>query len=409
MRAATTLALAPVALLGGYLAVASGSVNASPGETGMAALTLLRDGFIGNPYMVPSGPTAHAAPGTVALVAIAYGTFGGNTEGARIALGLLALLQYAAAGAIVLRRIETAFAGRTRTLALLAAALVLPLYVARATISYRQWDQPTTALLLAILAQVWLDDRPDTPWTRRATQIGLLGGLGSLFAPALPIAASLAAIHLAWRRRDWRLAAATYACVAALMAPWAVRNEIMLGAPIPTRSNLGLELAIGNRDGATGRPDVDGEAGIHPHDDLAAARRLAAIGEVAYMREMGTIATRWIAAHPIRFAELCARRATLLILPPAGRRDPIYRDLWLPVAWAVGVAGVAAAARLALRRRPTLPWLACGYLPLLPGVLTHADPRYAFPSFFVVIAMIAAAADLRGPRTSTTTTGETNG
>ena len=387
------LCLLPMILLGGLIALTHGSVNASPGETGLAALTLLHEGFMGNPYLIPTGPTAHAAPGTVALLAIIYEMFGGNTVGARVALSLIALLQYLAASLLVIARVTAAFAGRTRVIALCLVAAVLPLFLAQAVVSYRQWDQPTSALLLALIARAWFDDRPGRMrWTNRAATLGLLGGIGSLFAPVLPVAALVAAIHVAWCKSNWRLLAATALIIAVLMAPWLVRNELALGAPLLTRSNFGLELALGNNDVSDGNYDLHTAPPLHPHDNRDAALHLATIGEAAYMREMSAIADRWIAGHPGRFAELCGRRALLLLFPPASLHDTVYRQFWAPVAWLVNLAGLASLALLAVRRETVLPWLTCVYLPLLPGIVTHADIRYAFPSFFVGLGLIVSGA-----------------
>ncbi len=178
--------LFPLVVSGCLIAADFGSVNSSTGETGLVALALLRDGFIGDPYLIPTGPTAHAAPGTVALLAVVYDSFGGNTIGARITLSLIALLQYQAASVLVAGHVNTVFTGQARFIALCLSAGVLPLYLTQAIVSYRQWDQPTSALLLALTAHVWLRANNDpTRWRARAMCLGLLGRIGSLFAPVL--------------------------------------------------------------------------------------------------------------------------------------------------------------------------------------------------------------------------------
>ena len=78
--------LLPIFLVGTYYSLAYSMVNQAPGETGLSALEWLRTGMIGNPYIIPTGPTAHAAPGTMALLAAVYALFDGNTAGARVLL-----------------------------------------------------------------------------------------------------------------------------------------------------------------------------------------------------------------------------------------------------------------------------------------------------------------------------------
>ena len=385
--------LLPVIIFGGLIAVTSGTVNASPGETGLSALTLLREGFIGNPYLVPTGPTAHAAPGTVALLAAVYACFGGNTVGARNVLSVIALGQYTTASLFVILHLNATFNGRSRFIAACLLLGILPLYVARAVVEYRQWDQPTSALLLTLIAYIWLQAlaRADR-WRSRALVLGLLGGVGSLFAPILPVTAMIAAAHVSWRRANFQILGMVTVCVVVLMVPWLVRNEIVLGAPIATRSNFGLESALGNNDLADGYYDLARSPALHPHDNIVAARHLAAVGEVAYMREMSSVANRWITEHPLRFSELCARRAMFLLFPRIAMPDPIYRHFWSLLAQVVSLAGLVSAAVLLAGRQIILPWLVCAYLPLLPGVVTHAELRYAFPSFFVELGLIISAA-----------------
>jgi len=383
------LLLLPSTIIGVWIALTFASVNASPGETGLSALSLWHQGFIGDPYLLPTGPTAHTPPGTDALLAAVYCLFGGNTTGARITLSLMALAQYQIASWVVLRRAGAALRGRWRGLLLLGFTLLQPLFLVRMIISYRQWDQPTSALLLVLLLYVWLTDRRVMPWRSRAIAIGLLGGLGSLFAPILPVVAVIAAAHLAWREADWRTLGLVGACVAVLMTPWLVRNQLVLGAPVLTRSNFGLELAVGNHDASDGHYNLATAPKLHPHDFPDAARHLADVGEVAYMREMGDIAHRWIAAHPARFIELCARRAVLLLFPtPEG--DPLYRQGWTPAFYLVSVAGLAALAILARRGRMIVPWVVCVVLPLAPAILTHADLRYMAATFFAQLALLTA-------------------
>jgi hypothetical protein len=51
------------------------------GETGRVALSLLRTYQFADPYMIPTGPTAHPTPLSPALLALIYHVFGMTATG----------------------------------------------------------------------------------------------------------------------------------------------------------------------------------------------------------------------------------------------------------------------------------------------------------------------------------------
>ena len=271
---------------------------------------------------------------------------------------------------------------------------LLPIHLYTSAVAYRQWDQPTSALLLTALLLVWTKPEVAGPgWLRPTAAIAVIGGVGGLFAPALPMVAVIAACALGARHRDWRPAVLGTVLVICAMAPWAVRNQLVLGAPVLTRSNFGLELAVGNHDGATGVFDLATAPPIHPHDSIPAAERVTEVGEIRFMQEMRQRAMSWIQEHPLRFAELSMRRARMLLFPDQANGDPLFRRLKLPLLWMESGFAVLAFLLLAARKQPLLPWLVCIGLPLAPYVLTHASERYAFPTYFAMVCLIAAGVD----------------
>ena len=80
LRIRVGLVLLPIVALGAYYSVWHSVVNQAPGETGLSALALLHTGAIADPYLIPTGPTAHTAPGTVGLIAAVFAIFDGNTR-----------------------------------------------------------------------------------------------------------------------------------------------------------------------------------------------------------------------------------------------------------------------------------------------------------------------------------------
>lgn len=308
--------LIPLAF-GCYMAVTMIGINAAPGETGLAAQNLLATGVIGNPYALPTGPTAHVSPLHVGLIAAVYGTFGPNSPLARLMLSLISLVCYLLSSYAVFLFCRQARFGTAAQAAAVLLTCVLPFQLFLSVVSLRQWDQPFSALILMgsllIASDPALSRRP-----RHRPEFMLAGltGLAGLISPsALPTLLVTLALTI-WNRtrfRDARTLLLSVIVVGGMMAPWGLRNQTALGHFILTRSNFGLELAIGNRDGANGRSGVDST--LHPHDAPAAAQRIAGIGEAAYMVEMTGVAKSWITAHPAEFAMITLTRLRLLLLP----------------------------------------------------------------------------------------------
>jgi hypothetical protein len=201
------------------------------------------------------------------------------------------------------------------------------------------------------------------------------------------------------RRRVLRCGAVVAAVVCVFVAPWAARNYRALGGFVPLRSNFGLELAVGNRPGATGYTYARGFWDMHPYASAAERARLTAVGELAYMRDMRRRALAWVAANRTRFVRLTGRRALLFWFTPDERWYSLTRRVELPVR-AYGLLGFGALAgllRLLWRRQPAGVLLACALFGIgLPYFVTHVEMRYRTPivglSALVNCDLAAAAA-----------------
>ena len=194
--------------------------------------------------------------------------------------------------------------------------------------------------------------------------------------------------------------------------PWMVRNARVLGSPA-LRTNLGVELRVGNLGTGSGRHDTS----LHPsHSDVELAR-YREMGEVGYSRWAGEQALAWIAEHPARFAGLCARRAAQFWLgelpffdarveaAEVAASDP---RAWMKWVYSLG-SGLACWLVLARHRRDVGARAIAAMLVLfcVPYVLTHVSERYRFPIEPVIVATIAwgIAAGRVGPRTAGTVPG----
>ena len=151
------------------------------------------------------------------------------------------------------------------------------------------------------------------PGTVAWLSAGLLFGFGILNRPNMFFGA-LAVLLTAAAMRRWRPVALLAAGIAVAMSPVMVRNAVITGHPSLVSSHGGLNLYIGNHDGATGfyrevpgiRPLIEGQ-----REDM---RRVAstALGREATDAEASSyytsLATAWMRQHPLDAAALFARK-----------------------------------------------------------------------------------------------------
>jgi hypothetical protein len=330
-----------------------------------------------------TGPTAHLAPlyplllsGLYRLVGTSETAAGRWTQcGLSIALATLALLLLPA----LARKLGLSVAAGWA--AALAGAGLPPSAWPEITGSHEQ-----VAATLALLGLLWVFTGVQRRgWSGRGTLLraGLLVGLTGLLAPNLLLLPVLFFL-VEWLRGSGRrgrivrggliLATIGLVCV----APWLVRNSLVMGGFVPIRSNFGLELAVGNRPEADGFTYAAGFHLMHPFASLDEQARLLQVGELAYMREKQGQALQWIADHPGRFAVLTLRRAWLFWTGPRRR--------WFPLTQGESVSGLLALAavvelvRLLRQGRPAGRLLACALLAVaLPYFVTHVEMRYRLP------------------------------
>lgn len=388
-----------------YLAIDARNVNTGLFEPAHAAMALLNKGYIGDPYGLPSGPSAHVSPLPVIILAGLFRLLGANSESSRVALALLNGVFYVGACVLLLRVGARLAWGWLALLLACTLTILVPIRLYDVLVLYRQWDIGWANLLLMAGLLTYLRALPGGPMpaTRAAALLGLFAGIGALTSasvlpPLLALAGLLMVRH--WRTRGAIRLPVIAAAVALLcMAPWAARNAAVLGSPVLVRSNLGLELSFGNWDGAVGyvtdpANPVSPEAMFGKPEKVAA---LQAVGEVAYMDRLKANALAWIRDHPGRFAELTARRAWLTFVPPTDK------SVWVPprletlrefLAAALGIATLASLLVVLFAGRDILLWLVVTVLPTAPYMITHVNDRYVAQVFFPRVCLIAVATQL---------------
>ncbi len=298
---ATTVAtrLAVIAIV--LLRYPAGWFFRSQGELGWLAQSILAGHGLSSPFGGDTGPTAFLAPGYPALIAAVFAVFGVFTQASALAILLLHTLFAALTAVLLVRIAQREFGVPAANIAGLFWALGLPFVF----MPLAFWDSSFTLLALSAALDLTLGCARQ-PSLRRWLLMGALGGVTLLVNPSLAL---VFAGMFAWaifaaqpRKLGHPLLAALLAL--AIFAPWPIRNQRVLHAFIPIRSNFAFELWKGNHPGSTAIDDPV----YYPVTNRPEYEAYKAQGEVAFMRQKSAAAHAWIAAHPAAFARLTAER-----------------------------------------------------------------------------------------------------
>ena len=277
------------------------------------AMSLYEKGAFADPYLLPTGPTAHVPPFHPALLAGIYRLLGPTLAAGYVTWLLLIACHGAMWGMLPWLAARLGLSPGAGLLAGVAGALLprWPGYV-----------EAPSAIAIGLMLGAFLA-RWEGPSPTRAGSLLLGVAIGAALhvSPSLlPVALGL----LAWealgaaRRPGLLRSALVVVGMALACVPWTLRNERALGGLFFLRSNFGLELRMGNHEGAGANLDLSARAGTerHPRTDEDEARKVAEVGELAYMRAAGREARTWISAHPGEFLRLTALRVVQFWLGP---------------------------------------------------------------------------------------------
>ncbi len=360
-------------------------------ELERVAISLATQGVYGNPYAIPTGPTAHVSPGYTLILAALFRVFGTGIP-AEIIKEVLASAVVALSCALLPWVAGTLRFGRN---AGLIAGLICALWPERPLVQIDgDWETPYTVLALMLVsvlaARLWTGQRLTV---KNAAAHGLCWGAVMLFVSALFsmfIAFLLAGLYYCRRAGVGRyvIFAGIEVLFAALcLAPWAIRNERALGSPILTRSNFGLEMRISNNDFASPDQRVNYIQGVyaryHPLQNVTEATKVRELGEVAYNKLAMDEAKQWIRSHPVRFLQLCLGRARCFwfYIDPTSR----LKSLFLVLTAALGLIGLVSFVRLQPVTGAVLIVVLLIYP--LPNYLVHVGLRQQYPIQWLMILL----------------------
>jgi hypothetical protein len=365
-------------------------------ETGSIAQSLAAGKGFSSPFGKDTGPTAWLTPVYPLLVAGVFRVFGVFTRASFFAVVFLnALFSSGVCVAIFHAGKRVAGLGVASGAAWLWAifpnAVIVPFEWV--------WDTSLSALLAATILWATLKLAASTRH-RDWCLYGLLWGFTLMTNPSL---GSLLPFLLVWAsyraRREINFHAIKPALVAAGIAilccvPWTVRNYVVFHRLIPLRSNLPLELYIGNNENYA--PHATWPPKISKERELV---RYFHMGEMAFMDEEKRKALAFIRAYPGIEVQLIGARFVAFwtgLMNPwqaflSADSTPMVRVL-LICSTATALGGLLGIAALLWKRSPyafplaaypvVYPWLYC---------ITHSNLRYRHPIDPVILLLVAIA------------------
>ena len=337
-------------------------------EIGYVADSLLRNHGFASPFGGDTGPTALIAPGYPLLVAGVFRVFGTYSVasamiimGAQVAANLLTI-------ALMMKLANSLAGARAALFAGLFWACWIP-FLWMPTIF---WETSlSSGILLGMLMFAQHVDRRPAAW--KWLLFGLFIGLAVLINMALLITLTGVFLWLAFRHLRTHTASLCMTVVIAALtfSPWVLRNAKAFHAFVPLRTTVGLELWMGNHDGASGYV----EESLFPIYNSAELQEYRRVGELRYDQEKSTTAKHWIAAHPATFIELSVVRFFRYWTGTGSRGgSPIFAL----GALLTSIGGVAGLISLYKRSEWHVALLYC--IPFiffpLPYYITHAEFRY---------------------------------
>ncbi|WP_298091169.1 hypothetical protein [uncultured Sphingomonas sp.] len=300
-------------------------VALSAAEACDVAIAFARTGMLADAYFPGQGPTAHLMPLNPAVAGWVMRWLGVATRASATVLTLWSIGQVFLAYLILLSAYGHAGLDRIGLRGGAAILFLLPIFVPQEVIDFRYWEGGT-ALLLAACHIRWMMTvhRGASPAMIGLLSIALTGALLTFVAPPVGLAVAVAWGWTAWHHLAMRstmiVLAIGLVAFSAMSLAWAVRNEAAIGVALPSRSNLGVELAMANYPQA-----VDGTAPedrfnarlfeVHPaasHRAQAAVRRY---GERAYALALQRTTLDWMAQHPRAVLRLYLRHLVEFLAP----------------------------------------------------------------------------------------------
>ena len=264
-------------------------------EMGRVARSLAEGAGFSSPLPLPTGPTAIVGPVYPLLLALIFKILG----------------VYSTASAIAIRVIQSVFASLTCLFVYLCgrdsvgeatgklAAVIWAVFPLNIFFTVTKvWETSLTALLTAALFWYMLPLR-DSLSARRWSAAGAFLAIAALLNTSLVVLIAPFGLSALWRNRARVLRPATIGALTCVVvvSPWLVRNYVQFGK-FMLRSNFPLEFRVANNEWSHGQKIED----LHPSNSPKVNRHWQDVGESRFMAEERDLNSKFLAAHPGRFA-----------------------------------------------------------------------------------------------------------
>jgi 4-amino-4-deoxy-L-arabinose transferase-like glycosyltransferase len=329
------------------------------------ANSLLSGAGFSSPFALPTGPTAFLAPGYPVILAGIERLFGRATGASAWAIltmqCLFSAITCVAIYAFARRLLNQKIAYRAAWIwALFPYAVILPTNII--------WESSVSALLLVSGLLLFSKAREASSSLTWAS-VGCYWAIACLVNASLLLLLPVLLVLDSLRNRTcWRNSTFCAVTFVVCLLPWSIRNYTTFHRLFPLRDNLGLELWIGNHQGATTRFTPE----IHPAFSSMELQHYRTVGEISYMAEKRHLALQFIKQRPLLFLKNSAQRFLTYWFVN-------WHALWyfIPLITLLAFAGLAL---MLVRSFPSASifWIPVAVYPL-PYYITHADLRYQHP------------------------------
>ncbi len=374
----------------------------------LAGQRLVQHGTLVSPLILAdtdTTPSSLLPPAYAALVAGVYALFGTGTFVATLTLQVINALATSLAVLGVFFITRRLAGDRAAWVAALVATVNPTLF----GYTHLIWD--TSLFTLGVVVTVWLSLRLSSRGTRWRNWFGFGLWLGALamLNPALTVAYPFLVLWPLSNSCGWRLRpivrglAVTVLGWLVVITPWTLRNYHHFGELMYIRGGLALELWLG----VCPEADMDGSAVYtrqFPLKNDTAQRRVASIGERAYIEECRARAMKAVSADPGRLVRLIAVRLVDYWGGTVYSHSPPGAGGWPRSLSRAGVTFfmlaevILVAAFLLTRPRAgrDVPWLLATVISFsLVYCLTHVQIRFRAPTEPIMAILLAMLSNER--------------
>lgn len=356
-------------------------LGAKAAEMVHVAQNLVRNGEFGNPFPArDTGATAVVAPAHPIFLAMLLLAFGPVYGGMAILLSGALICGLHAALLVQLSR--TVF--RDQRPGIWAAILASALPTIRFMPVWEAMSAATGLLAFCIMSACWLEKGRAT--TGRFLFLGAMAGFMVLVNPVaaiVPLIWAALLLHEHWR--DLKHPITAVACFGLTLIltplPWAVRSQIVLGAPV-IKNTLGMTLDAANNDCASSSFVQIHQSGCydrhHPYNNRVQADLVASMGEVNYDASRLRTALGWIRSNPGAFLRLTAWRTFEFWFP--NKRESPYAYT-ISVITLLSLAGFVLMARRGVSFLRFAAWASLLYP--LAYYIVYSDSRFRIPILWI--------------------------